>query len=58
MEDILDKIYQLLTVYGIKVLAAIAIFVIGRWVAKGVRKLVERVMSKSKSRFHPDQFYG
>jgi small conductance mechanosensitive channel len=48
MEDILDKIYQLLTVYGIKVLAAIAIFVIGRWVAKGVRKLVERVMSKSK----------
>ncbi|BBO74116.1 mechanosensitive ion channel protein [Desulfosarcina widdelii] len=48
MEDILNKIYQLLTVYGIKVLAAIAIFVIGRWVAKGVRKLVERVMSKSK----------
>jgi len=48
MEDILDKIYQLLMVYGIKVLAAIAIFVIGRWVAKGVRKLVERVMSKSK----------
>lgn len=48
MEDILDKIYQLLTVYGIKVLAAIAIFVIGRWVAKGVRKLVERIMNKSK----------
>jgi len=48
MENILDKIYQLLTVYGIKVLAAIAIFVIGRWVAKGVKKLVERVMTKSK----------
>jgi small conductance mechanosensitive channel len=48
MEDILDKIYQLLTVYGIKVLAAVAIFVIGRWVAKGVRKLVERVMTRSK----------
>ena len=46
MEDILDKIYQLLTVYGLKVLAALAIFIVGRWVAKGVRKLVERVMTK------------
>ncbi len=48
MEEILDKIYQLLTVYGLKVLAAIAIFIIGRWVAKGVRKLVERMMAKGK----------
>jgi len=48
MENILDKIYQLLTVYGLKVLAALAIFIIGRWVAKGIRKLVERVMSKGK----------
>lgn len=47
MEEILNKIYQLLTVYGLKVLAAVAIFVIGRWVAKGVRKLVERIMVKS-----------
>ena len=31
-----------------KVLAAIAIFIIGRWVAKGVRKLVERLMTKGK----------
>jgi len=48
MEDIINKVYQLLMIYGIKVLAAIAIFIIGRWVAKGVRKLVERVMVKSK----------
>ncbi|MDX2451667.1 mechanosensitive ion channel family protein [Desulfosarcina sp.] len=48
MEEILDKIYQLLTVYGLKVLAALAIFVVGRWVAKGVRKLVERMMTKGK----------
>ncbi len=48
MEEILDKIYQLLTVYGLKVLAALAIFVVGRWVAKGVRKLVERFMTKGK----------
>jgi len=48
MEEMLDKIYQLLTVYGLKVLAAIAIFIIGRWVAKGVRKLVESMMTKGK----------
>ncbi len=48
MEEMLDKIYQLLTVYGLKVLAALAIFFIGRWVAKGVRKLVERMMTKGK----------
>ena len=48
MEGIIDKIYQLLTVYGLKVLAALAIFIIGRWVAKGVRKLVELLMGKSK----------
>ncbi|MCB2145784.1 MAG: mechanosensitive ion channel [Deltaproteobacteria bacterium] len=48
MEAMLDKIYQLLTVYGLKVLAALAIFFIGRWVAGGVRKLVERIMTKGK----------
>ena len=48
MEEIVDKVYQLLTVYGLKVLAALAIFIIGRWVAKGVRKLVERIMAKGK----------
>jgi small conductance mechanosensitive channel len=48
MEAILDKIFQLLSVYGLKVLAAVAIFIVGRWVAKGVRKLVQRVMAKGK----------
>jgi small conductance mechanosensitive channel len=41
MEEIMDKVYQLLTVYGLKVLAALVIFVIGRWVAKGLRKLTK-----------------
>ena len=48
MEEILDKIYQLLSVYGLKVLAALAIFIVGRWVAKGVRNLVRRVMAKGQ----------
>ncbi len=48
MEEILNKVYQLLTVYGLKVIAALAIFVIGRWVAKLIRKLVDRVMTRGE----------
>jgi small conductance mechanosensitive channel len=48
MEAMLNQIYQLLTVYGMKVLAALAIFIVGRWVAKGVRKLVVRLMTKGR----------
>lgn len=48
MEEIIDTIYRLLTVYGLKVIAALAIFFLGQWVAKGVRKLVERIMSRSR----------
>jgi small conductance mechanosensitive channel len=44
MEEILAKVYELLTVYGLKLLAAIAIFFIGRWVAKLLRKIIERLM--------------
>ena len=36
----------LLADWGLKVLAALAIFVIGRWVAKGVRRGVRRVLEK------------
>lgn len=47
MEEILNRVYELLTIYGIKALAALAIFIFGRWVAKAVRKLIERLMKKS-----------
>jgi small conductance mechanosensitive channel len=43
---LVTRIVELLTVYGIKIIAAIAIFVIGRWVAKGVTHFVERMMQK------------
>ena len=46
--DLSQKIYTLLTLYGLRVISAIAIFFIGRWVAKGITKLVERVMVKRK----------
>ena len=46
---LIAKVYELLTVYGLKVVAAIVIFVVGRWVAKAVTKFIQRMMTKSKT---------
>ncbi len=48
IDQVIQKVWELVTIYGIKVIAAIAIFVIGRWVAKIVSKLVTRMMNKAK----------
>ncbi|MHC4220808.1 MAG: mechanosensitive ion channel family protein [Planctomycetota bacterium] len=48
MEDILIKIYEYLATYGLSVLAAIVIFVVGRWLAKLISKLVGKGMAKAK----------
>ena len=42
------KIYKLLTIYGIRVIAAIVIFLLGRLVAKGVTNFIKKVMARSK----------
>ena len=46
MEETLQKVYDLLMLYGVKVIAAIAIFIIGRWVAKGFRSITKKLMDK------------
>ena len=46
MEDLIAKVWELLTIYGLKVIAAVVVFIVGRWVAKGLRKFVENVMNK------------
>lgn len=46
MEDIITKIWALLTIYGLKVIAAIAVFIVGRWVAKGFTRFAEKMMNK------------
>ena len=48
MDQILTKIWELLTIYGIRVLAAAAIFVFGRWAAIIIRNFIRRVMVKSR----------
>jgi len=46
MEINMDKIWELLTVYGLKVLAAVVIFIIGRWIAKLCKHIFRKVMTK------------
>ncbi|MDJ0781059.1 MAG: mechanosensitive ion channel, partial [Desulfosarcinaceae bacterium] len=47
MEQGIAKASELLTLYGLKLVAAVVIFIVGRWVAKLLRKLIERLMVKS-----------
>jgi small conductance mechanosensitive channel len=46
--DLFMKIYTLLTRYDLKVVSAVAIFVIGRWAEKGITRRIERLMVKRK----------
>ena len=48
MEDILKQIYGYLAEYSLDIIAAILIFVIGRWLAKLISKLVAKVMTGAK----------
>lgn len=48
LENIIQKIWELVTIYGIKVLSAILIFIVGKWIAGFVKKLTTKVMTKGK----------
>ena len=48
MEEILDKIYGYLAQYGLSVIAAILIFVIGKLVARILSNVLEKLMVKAK----------
>ena len=47
INQILAKVWELLTLYGLKVLAAIVIFVVGRWVAKILAGVLRKMMTKA-----------
>ena len=46
VQQLIDKGYELTTTFGIKILAALAVFIIGRWVVKYLRNLTGRLMEK------------
>lgn len=48
MEDFIAIIQHYATVYGIKIIGALVIFFVGRWIAKLIRKLVDAQMAKRK----------
>jgi len=43
------RVYELLAVYGIKVIGAVVIFIVGRWVAKGLTSLIRRLMTRRRT---------
>jgi small conductance mechanosensitive channel len=46
MENLVIKIWELLTIYGLKVIAGIAVLIVGRWIAKGLTGFTEKLMNK------------
>jgi small conductance mechanosensitive channel len=48
MQETLEKIYGYLIQYGMNVIAAILIFLVGKWVSKMVANILETVLIKSK----------
>ena len=48
MQEILDKLYGYLIQYGLNLIAAIAIFVIGKWLARLVSNLIEKALVRAK----------
>lgn len=47
-QEVLNRVYALLAEYGFKIVGALLIFAIGRWVAKVVSGLAARAMKKAK----------
>jgi len=48
IETILDKVYGYLTEYGFKVIGALIIFIVGRWLAKIISRWIETALIKSR----------
>ena len=46
VQQLIEKGYELGTTFGVKILAALAVFIIGRWIVKYLRRLILRVMER------------
>jgi small conductance mechanosensitive channel len=47
MEETMNKIYEYLATYGLQLIAAILIFVIGKWIARLLSNAIEKLMTRS-----------
>ncbi len=48
MENIITQLQVLVTLYGLKIIAAVLILIVGRFIALGVKKLIRKIMTKGK----------
>jgi len=48
MEELIGKLQEYLTLYGMNLIAAIFIFVVGKWLARIISNIVEKILIKSK----------
>ena len=46
LSNILPRLQELLAFYGLNIVAAILIFVVGRWIARALRNMIKRMMTK------------
>ena len=46
---LIDQAQELVALYGLKLIAALAIFVIGKWIAKALKSVVIKMMRKGKT---------
>jgi len=49
MEDLVTRLQDVLAFYGLKIIAALAIFIIGRWLARGIQRLTAKILNKKKT---------
>ncbi|MBN1673648.1 MAG: mechanosensitive ion channel [Kiritimatiellae bacterium] len=48
MEQLVQKLQEWVAAYGLRVVGAVAILVVGRWVTMGIRAVLRKLMEKSK----------
>jgi len=48
MQEMFDKVQPYVVDYGIRFIAAIAIFIIGKWIAQIISRLVDQMTARSK----------
>ena len=58
VSDIIAKLPEILISFGGKLLVAIIIFIIGKWIAKALANLFKKLLSKSKMDSNVAQFFG
>ncbi len=47
VSNLSERLFHLLTVYGLRVIYAVVILIVGRWVAKAITRFIRRIMSKN-----------